>query len=82
MNERLRGEIENHRFRAHMLEMQDCKESASDEWFLVDCLSALRNIMQCGDCNICADQKTCKYAPRPGEMVRYNCPFFRKGDQE
>lgn len=43
---------------------------------ILDCLMALRDIYKTGDCNICANRKECKYLPKPGQMVRYNCPFF------
>ena len=45
---------------------------------VMDSLLLLREIIESGDCNICADKKTCQYAPKPGQLVRYNCPFFKK----
>ena len=49
---------------------------------ILECLTTLRDIYNTGDCNICAKQKGCKYAPKPGEMVRYNCPFYEAERKE
>ncbi len=45
--------------------------------YVLDSLRALRNIYETGDCNVCASRKECKYVPKPGQMVRYNCPFYK-----
>lgn len=45
--------------------------------YILDCLMALRDIYKTGDCNICASRKDCEYIPKPGQMVRYNCPFIK-----
>jgi hypothetical protein len=29
------------------------------------------------DCNDCGNAKTCPHAPRPGSIVRINCPLWR-----
>lgn len=52
--------------------------SANDERYIHECLSLLKNIQDCGDCNVCASKKNCQYAPKLGQMVRYNCPFYKK----
>lgn len=52
------------------------------EWYLHDCLSLLKNIQDSGDCNVCASKKDCQYAPKWGQMVRYNCPFYKKEGAE
>ena len=44
---------------------------------ILDCLMALRDIYKTGDCNICESRKECEYMPKPGQMVRYNCPFYK-----
>ena len=44
--------------------------------YVLDSLMALRNIYQTGSCNECEAVKTCEYTPKPGQMVRYNCPFY------
>ncbi len=43
---------------------------------ILDCLRALKDIYETGDCNIC-ENRECGYIPKPGQMVRYNCPFFK-----
>lgn len=45
--------------------------------YIFDCLTALRNILETGDCNNCK-VKNCIYKPKVGQMVRYNCPFYKK----
>ena len=45
--------------------------------YVLDCLTALRNILETGDCNNCR-AKDCSYKPKVGQMVRYNCPFYEK----
>lgn len=50
--------------------------------YILDYLRVLRNILETGDCNNC-ETKNCIYKPKPGQMVRYNCPFYEKeGDNE
>ena len=44
--------------------------------YLLDSLRALRNIWELNDCNKCTKKRTCKYVPKVGQMVRYNCPLF------
>ena len=40
-------------------------------------LKLLKRILDSGDCNDCAMlHRQCRYAPRIGELVRYNCPFY------
>jgi len=50
--------------------------------YILDCLRALRSIYETGDCNICASKKDCEYVPKPGQMVRYNCPFYKAESEE
>lgn len=50
--------------------------------YILECLMTLRDIYNTGDCNICAKQKGCKYAPKPGEMVGYNCPFYEAENEK
>ena len=45
--------------------------------YIFDCLTALRNILETGDCNNCG-AKDCICKPKVGQMVRYNCPFYVK----
>lgn len=30
-----------------------------------------------GDCNDCGRARTCQYVPKPGGIVRINCPLWR-----
>lgn len=30
-----------------------------------------------GDCNDCGKERSCEYRPRPGGIVRVNCPLWR-----
>lgn len=48
--------------------------------YILDCLRCLRNICETGDCNNCKSKPTCDMKPEPGQMVRYNCPFYVKDD--
>ena len=51
--------------------------------YILDCLRALRNIQQTGSCNDCRGMKEkCGYRPKPGQMVRYNCPFYQKEEEK
>lgn len=38
----------------------------------------LKQILDSGDCNVCANRPYCTYVPELGMMVRYNCPFFAR----
>ena len=51
--------------------------------YLLDCLTAYRNIVESGCCNNCKIRLICKYIPKAGELVRYNCPFYiAEGSEE
>lgn len=52
----------------------------TNQAYILDCLRGLRDIYNTGDCNICKN-KDCGYMPKAGQMVRYNCPFY-KADKE
>jgi hypothetical protein len=56
--------------------MSNFDNAIKDVAYILDSLMALRNIHQTGSCNECGAVKTCEYAPKPGQMVRYNCPFY------
>ena len=63
--------------------MKKLDEAISNAAYILDSLLALRNIQECGSCNDCGLTRTCKVRPLPGQMVRYNCPFWVKdGDQQ
>ena len=50
----------------------------SETAYVLDTLMTYRQIVQSGDCNSCAVSKECEYAPKLGEQVRYNCPFYKR----
>jgi hypothetical protein len=45
--------------------------------YVYSCLMAYRDIVESGCCNNCA-YDACIYRPELGELVRYNCPYYRK----
>ena len=58
--------------------LEDC-QCAVDHYQLAEWLKLLQRILDSGDCNTCAMlHNQCRYAPRIGEQVRYNCPFYSK----
>lgn len=46
--------------------------------YIFDSLRVYRDIEQSGSCNNCKNGKSyaCGYLPKPGQLVRYNCPFY------
>lgn len=48
---------------------------------LYDHLRAYKDILETGNCNNCDVAKGCKYRPNWGQMVRYNCPFYFRGEE-
>lgn len=44
----------------------------------LDSLRLLRTILESGDCNGCDRKDGCPLQPKPGQLVRYNCPHYRK----
>lgn len=57
--------------------MDKLNNAIANTAYILDCLTALRNILETGGCNHCK-VKDCVYKPKPGQMVRYNCPFYEK----
>lgn len=47
-----------------------------DEEGLLD--EVLKNIMEVGSCNECKSRGMCEYEPEVGQMLRYNCPFYKE----
>ncbi len=82
MMDKLTQLIETHILRAKSLAFTSQHKQAEEEWYLVDCLSTLKNIMECGDCNTCSISKNCPYAPKVGQMVRYNCHYYKKAGEK
>lgn len=58
--------------------MNRLDENIENMAFLLDSLRTLRKIYETGDCNSCKIKLRCKFSPMPGQMVRYNCPFYVK----
>ena len=61
-----------------VIEMDKLNNAIANTAYILDCLRNLRSIYEIGDCNNCKDEAICKFKPRPGQMVRYNCPFYEK----
>ena len=61
--------------------MDKLDEAIADVACILDHLILLRQILQTGDCNKCKN-KDCGYAPKYGQMVRYNCPFYKAETEE
>ena len=62
--------------------MDKLSEAIANTAYILDCLRNLRSIYETGDCNNCGIKAMCKVKPIPGQMVRYNCPFYVKdGDR-
>lgn len=49
--------------------------------YLLQCLADYKSIVESGNCNICAIAKTCKYKPKWGELVRFNCMFYERSKE-
>lgn len=46
--------------------------------YIASCLRGYKAITETGGCNECADRKTCSKRPKWGQIVRYNCMFFKR----
>ena len=62
--------------------MSRLDDTIGDIAHILDILMAYRNIVDSGDCNRCGKKKTCEYAPNTGQLVRYNCPFYKRMEGE
>ena len=60
--------------------MNKLDKSIADVAYILDTLMAYRNIVESGCCNDCRIAKpySCKYLPKVGQLVRYNCPFYER----
>ena len=57
--------------------MNRLDEAIASIAYISDALMAYRNIVETGrDCNQCGAKETCGYVPKPGQLVRYNCPLY------
>ena len=52
----------------------------SDIDYILDSLKVLRDIGNAGNCNTCGNRE-CGYMPKVGKMVRYNCPLYKKREE-
>ena len=57
--------------------MSRLDDTMADIAYILDVLRVYRNIVQSGNCNIC-DSRECKWKPKPGQLVRYNCPYYEQ----
>ena len=63
--------------------MSRLDDTISDVAYILDTLIAYRNIVNNGvNCNRCGKKKTCEYVPKPGQLVRYNCPFYKRDEDK
>lgn len=62
--------------------MDKLNNAIANTAYILDCLRNLRSIYETGDCNNCAVEVVCDFKPRPGQMVRYNCPFYEKNGEQ
>jgi len=56
--------------------MSRLDEAIADVGYILDVLKCHRSIVESGSCNDC--KRDCGYMPKPGELVRYNCPFHER----
>ena len=56
-------------------------KTISDIAYILDNLCLLRQIYKTGDCNNCKN-RDCGYMPKPGQLVRYNCPFYKAESED
>ena len=62
--------------------MSRLDDAISNTAYILDSLMALRNIYETGrSCNECNVTAVCPYCPKPGQQVRYNCPFYMRGEE-
>lgn len=58
--------------------MSKLDDAIANTAYILDSLRVLRSIYETGDCNNCEIKPICDFKPAPGQMVRYNCPFYEK----
>ena len=52
-------------------------EIMHDMNYALECLKVYRDITMTGNCNICKSKSDCKYKPKLGELIRFNCPLYK-----
>ena len=50
--------------------------------YIASCLRGYKAIIETDGCNECADRKTCSKRPKWGQIVRFNCMFFKRENNE
>ena len=58
------------------------KDPTKDPEFTKSCLQAYKNIIATGGCNECVIRAICNKRPDWGKLVRYNCIYFRRENNE
>lgn len=56
--------------------MAKIDDAIATQAYILDVLMAYRDISKLPTCNECEAKRDCPYAPKPGQMVRYNCYAF------
>ena len=56
-------------------------KAIADMAYILDTLTAFNRIVESGDCNGCMSRMDCIYRPEWGELVRYNCPHYKRDDR-
>lgn len=65
-----------------MNRMSKLDDAIANVAYILDALMAYRNMVESGDCNNCKVQSKCEVKPKLGQLVRYNCPFYQRGEQD
>ena len=53
----------------------------AEQSYILDALRAYREVIDSGCCNDCGSKKDCEYVPKLGQLVRYNCPFYKRKEE-
>lgn len=62
--------------------MLDVEKDLLTKRQVLNYLRLLNEIIESGDCNTCDIQNGCPYKPSPGNLVRYNCPFYKSKEEK
>lgn len=55
-----------------------CYSIACEYFLTADRLKLLKEIVDSGSCNDCGYSSKCYSRPRPGQIIRFNCPMYRR----
>ena len=61
--------------------MTKLDDSINNIDYIYACLMDYRLILASGSCNDCSKKKNCEYVPKPGHLVRFNCPFYEREEE-